>query len=207
MTESDKQRLRILTQEVNERLTEIQEIAGRKKIKEAKFEFPRGYIRTTDKTRELLPIEKNIFDETKLRNICYSLQMADLLRWLAIRTDIGGTLLSQIIKETICIYGHAIDYILDATCRQLNLLAPEKTKQFRKRSSLLVADNVIDKKTKQDIDWIWNIRCREHPDRLEELETATYSRGDANRARKGFQDFCEQAGSSVLLSDFDDIDI
>ncbi|OOG24334.1 hypothetical protein B1C78_08955 [Thioalkalivibrio denitrificans] len=147
-----------------------------------------------------------LLDETKIRNICYSLQMADLLRWLAIRTDLNGMLLSQVVKEYICIHGHAADYLSDATCRELGLVAEGKPKPFKKRSSLLVAGQHIQPETKREIDWIWDIRRREHPDRLDELETNQYGREDAIRARKGFEVFTEQAGHAIIASQFDSLD-
>lgn len=195
--QSDRAKLERLSGSVSELLSEIQAIAGRQNIREARFAFPRGYIRTTKETRLRVALSYGLLDEIKIRNICYSLQMADLLRWLAIRTDLSGMLLSQVVKEYICIHGHAVDYLSDATCRELGLVTEKKPKSFKNRSSLLVAGAHIKPTTKKEIDWIWDVRCREHPDKLDELETNVYSREDANRARKGFEVFSEQAGHAA----------
>jgi hypothetical protein len=205
MKKSDRERVKELSREVSDRMAEIQRIVGRKNVVDARIKFPRGYVRTTGETRNRLPVLQGIFDETKIRNICYSLQMADVLRWLAIRTDLSGMLLSQAVKEYICIYGHAIDYLLDAACRQVGVLARDKEKPFNKRSSLLVADRHIKPSTKKEIDWVWDVRCREHPDRLEELETDTYSREQADRARKAFEHFCEESSLAVVASQFENL--
>ena len=201
--QSDKAKLEQLSASVSQSLAEIQRIAGRQNITEARFTFPRGYIRTTKETRSRVALSYGLLDESKIRNICYSLQMADLLRWIAIRTDLSGMLLSQVVKEYICIHGHAIDYLLEATCRELSLVTEEKPKPFRKRSSLLVAGRHIRPETKKQIDWIWDVRCREHPDKLDESETDVYKRVDADRARKGFEVFSEQAGHAIVTSMFD----
>ena len=197
VNKTNKDKLRRLVLKASENLNQIQKIVGRSNIVDARVKFPRGYFRTTDQTRKLLPVTYGIFDETKIRNICYSLQMADLLRWLAIRTDLDGMLLSQVVKEFICIHGHAIDYILTASSEELGLSVEEKP--FKKRSSALVAARHIEPETKRDIDWIWDIRCREHPDKLDDLETTYYRRSDANRARKIFEDFCEEVGKAVIF--------
>jgi len=187
-------------------LTEIQRIAGRRNIPEAKVQFPRGYIRTTNETRQLLPIPRGLFDETKIRNICYSLQMVDLLRWIAIRTNLDGMLLSQLIKETICIYGHAIDYMQQAACVKLGLTSKKSRTSFRSLSGMLESNSHISATTRVEIDWIWEIRCREHPDRLSDLETTNYQRTDANRARKAFEQFCEEVKNAIIIAEFEDLD-
>ena len=114
--------------------------------------------------------------------------MADLLRWLAVRTDLKDMLLSQVVKEFACIYGHACDWLTMSACRGLGLLKEGKTDPgFKKRSSHLVVNNAIKPKTKENIDWLWDIRCHEHPDKSDELETIRYTRQDANRARNAFE--------------------
>ncbi len=206
MEPDEKAELARLSASVSETMSQIQKLVGRENIEEARFKFPRGYIRTTTETRNRVPVSYGLLDETKIRNICYSLHMADLLRWLAIRTDLSGMLLSQIVKEYICIHGHAIDYLLDESCRELGVVGANQVKPFKKRSSLLVAGRHIRPSTKKEIDWIWDVRCREHPDKLEELETAQYDRNDANRARKGFDGFCQEAGHAIIAGMFDPIE-
>ena len=55
-----------------------------------------SFILTANAYRRTLPF---VHDEHTKTNLSYALMALDLLRWLAVRTDLTGTALEMLIKE------------------------------------------------------------------------------------------------------------
>lgn len=112
--------------------------------------------------------------------------MADVLRWLAIRTDITGPALSMIVKEAICIYGTICDWITKEVTR-----GHGSRRRFTYRTAKLVELGIIDAKLQTEIDWVWEVRCNEHFHEVDGLEHERYTRNHHNRALRAFLALCE----------------
>jgi len=186
MTDLDRE-LEILAETASDALQQIQFFLDRTKNNAGKVRFPRGYLRTAAQQRALLP---NVGTELKRKNASYSLMLADTLRWLAIRTDLSGPPLSILVKEAICIYGAIVDWLLKEVT-----YGKGSRKSFTKRTQKSVDEGVIDENLKDELDWVWEIRCNEHFHDVTESEIDMYGRADHDRARKAFINFCKAINS------------
>lgn len=167
--------------DANEALQAIQNEYGRKNVADARVRFPRGFIRTASAAKNTLP---NLGTEVQRRNASYALMTIDVFRWLVVRTDLSGTALSMIVKEGISILG--------ALCEWLTKEATQghgSRKSYTKRTEKLFDLGIIDSNLKNELDWIWDIRCNEHIHEVTSLEHEMYSRTDYNRALKAFAQF------------------
>lgn len=118
--------------------------------------------------------------------------MADVLRWLAVRTDISGAALSMIVKEAICIYGTICDWLTKEATR-----GNGSRRSFTYRSEKLVELGVIDESLQEEINWLWDVRCNEHFHEVDSLEHEQYSRADHDRALRAFRALCNAIAESV----------
>lgn len=160
-------------------LQEIQDRLGRVNRADGRIRFPRGYLHTAARLRNLLP---SVGSPLQRHNASYGLMMADVLRWLAIRTDLYGPALSMVVKESICIYGVICDWLSKEATR-----GHGSRKRFSYRSNKLVELNIIGRELEVELNWLWEIRCNEHFHEVDELEHERYTRADHNRARKAFR--------------------
>jgi hypothetical protein len=163
-------------------LQQIQTLLDRKKNNAGKVQFPRGYLRSAAQQRRLLP---KIGTTLKRQNASYSLMLADTLRWIAIRTDLSGPSLGMLVKEAICIYGAILDWLLkEVTYRN------GSRRSFAYRTQKCIDLGIIDQDLKDELDWVWGLRCNEHFHEVTESEIDMYGRADHNRARKAFVKLC-----------------
>ena len=72
---------------------------------------------------------------------------------------------------------------------------------FKKRSQRFVTHKIITGSIKKEIDWVWDIRLKEHADRFEELETAVHVPRDGWRARDALDAFCEHVNGHLEFAD------
>lgn len=159
-------------------LQAIQDSLGRSKNVDGRVRFPRGFIRTAAEIRTGLP---ELGPRRLQQNMSYALMMTDVLRWIAVRTDLSGAALSMVVKEGICIFG--------ALCESMTkeaLRGRGSKKGFAIRVSKLVSLQIIDEDLKDELEWMWEIRCREHLYELDALEHDEYGRADYNRALKAY---------------------
>ena len=149
-----------LTAAVQQASTLIQEINdyanGREGLGDlAKVRFPTGFLRTAYYHRQRLNF---VPDFLLRRNLSYAIMTHDVLRWLVQRTTITGQAKDMLIKEAICIVG--------SVCESLTIWPGHKGlgkgKSFADRASRLRELGVIDEGTEVDLNWVWEIRCREH---------------------------------------------
>lgn len=121
----------------------------------ARVRFPTGFLPTALQHRRKLPFVQNALLK---RNISYALMTHDVLRWMIARTTITGQAKDMLVKEAIC--------IIASVCESITIW-PGKTglgkgKSFSDRASRLRTLNVINEATETDLNWVWEIRCREH---------------------------------------------
>jgi len=174
----NEERLSSLVENANRSLQAIQDELGRDNDIRGRMRFPRGFIRSV---ATLLPSIPNIGTEVQRRNVCYALLMTDVLRWLAIRTDITSTALSMIVKEGICIMGAVCEWMTKEATRGY-----ASRRSYKDRTKELVNHGIIDQQLKTELDWVWDVRCREHFHEVKDLEHEMYNRSHYNRALRVF---------------------
>ncbi len=103
---------------------------------------------------------------------------------MVVRTDLSGTALSMVAKEGITIFGALCEWITKEAIR-----GHGAGRRFNVRTAKLVEMTVISVKLKEELDWIWEVRCNTHLEAIDGLEHDMYSRQDYNRALKAYQDF------------------
>ena len=165
----------------SEALQAIQNEYGKKNVVETRVRFPRGFIRTATEVRRTLP---DLGKKVQRKNVSYALMKNDVFRWLAIRTDLSGTALSMVLKEGISSLGGICEWLTKEATR-----GHGSRKPYAKRTEKLVDLIVIDSDLKDELDWIWEIRCNEHLHEVTSLEHTMYSRADYNRALKAYSKF------------------
>ena len=162
----------------NQCLAEIQEAYGRQNKVSARIKFPRGFIRPASNLRRSLP---NLGNEIQRRNASYALITLDVLSWIAIRTDLDGAALSMVVKEAISNIGELCEWMTKEATRGTG-----SRRSYVIRTQRLVDEMMISDELKQELDWIWEIRCNEHLHEVTELEHTLYARADYNRARSAY---------------------
>lgn len=159
-------------------LQRIQDIiANRNHVEEARIRFPRGYLRTTSPTYFDLP---EIGDNTKRRNFAYRLLMAELCRWLLSRTDIYGQVCSLVVSEYICILAFGAEFFV----KECTFGKVGRTRKFTSHTEWLYGQGYLTKSLKRDVDWLWEVRTKEHLDASSDLDHDTYCVVDYNRAHR-----------------------
>lgn len=164
--------------QADEALQTIQDQLGRKNDPAGRVRFPRGFIRTAGKLRATLPA---FGTEVQRRNVTYTLMMTDVLRWLAVRTDLSGAALSMVVKEGISLLGAVCEWMTKEGTRGYASRRP-----YTQRTEKLVELGVISRTLKEELDWVWDVRCNAHVHEVTDLEHEKYSRADYNRALKAY---------------------
>lgn len=182
---STKGELSEAVRKAGELLQNIQDYLGDRKSEEGRVRFPRGFIKSADDYRSKLPrrVESPLRD-----NIAYALMMTDVLRWLAIRTDITATALDMIIKQGIAI----IASVAEALSIQKGRVGLGKSKSFCDRMNHYNETDVINDNLRRDLIWLWNKRQGVHLYDLVHSEYhAGYTREEYNRARRALFKFID----------------
>ncbi len=121
----------------------------------AKLRFPTGFLRTAGFHRDRLQFIANV---NLRRNLSYACMTHDVFRWLIVRTNLSGQARDMVIKEAICLTG--------SVCETLTIWPGErglgKRKSFADRAARLRELGVITAQVETDLNWVWDIRCREH---------------------------------------------
>jgi hypothetical protein len=171
--------------QVNELVTEasaalqgLQNEFGRNNVPAARVTFPRGFLRTAAQCRHTLP---DLGTEVQRRNASYALMTLDVFRWLVVRTDLWGPALSMIVKEGVSIYGALCEWLTKEATR-----GHASNRPYKQRTQKLVDLGQIDAPLKEELDWVWDIRCNEHLHEVTGLEHEMYSREDYNRALRAY---------------------
>lgn len=137
----------------------------------AKINFPQGVLRRAEEKRTLLSF---ISSDVLKRNLSYHLMLADFYNWFLNRFDISLTGQEILIKESICLYGNITAALLKDVV--------SKNKNVKECIDALFEQEIIDENLKEELEWLWDIRNKEHIEGLEEWEFKKYSVEDFNRA-------------------------
>lgn len=174
--ENDDQ-LEQAARDAGELLQAIQDYLGDKKNDKGKVRFPRGFIGGAAAYRSRLP---SLETRRVSQNVSYAFITLDVFRWIANRTDLTSQAMEMIVKEAICLMGSIVETI---TIRR-GVQGLGKSKSYVDRTERLVEIGVIAAELKVDLDWIWEIRCREHLAGVPFAEWNHYTRDHHNRARR-----------------------
>ena len=175
-----------LAQHAGDHMQEIQTSLGdRTYVQEARVRFPRGYVRTAGGIYNSLP---DIGDNTKRRNFAYQLMRADVVRWLLTRTDVFGQVQSVLVAEYICILAYGVEFF----AKTLNYRKVAKDRPMKRHTQNLVDDRTIGPELKVELDWMWDVRTREHLDATTDLRHCTHDHVDFNRATGAWTAFMER---------------
>lgn len=163
--------------EVGRRIQQISDYANENPASEslARIRFPAGFLRTATFHREQL----RFVSDVKLRkNLSYACMTHDVLRWLIVRTDLSGQARDMVIKEAICLTG--------SVCEALTIWPGEqglgKSKSFANRAARLRELGVISEAVEADLNWVWDIRRREHIADVEIQEWNHYTTAQWHRS-------------------------
>ena len=132
------------------------------KCEEARVRFPRGFIRPAGVQRQRLPFIKN---KSLKDNLAYTLILSDVVLWVKLRTDLWGTPNHMMTK----LYAFLIGTLCESISKEY--LSGKCGQNFKRRNDFLLKNDIIDQQTKDDLDWLWDLRNRMH---LFQLETREY---------------------------------
>jgi len=167
--------LTTLAAEASERIADIQRLCGRTEAEEAKISFPRGFIITAGKRRMRLAFVRR---NSVRNNIAYTLILYDVYLWVLKRTDLAGTARDMLVKACLATLGAVVEALLnDWYAGRMG-----KRQKFTSRTKRLVHDGIIDAGLQGELDWLWDMRCRQHLYELSSSEFEFYSIADQRRA-------------------------
>ena len=174
---NDDDELIQVVQDVSSGLQEIQDYVGTRPEAMAKVRFPRGYIRTARHHR----IDLWFLDEADRRNISYSRQSIDILRWIANRTDLDGPAKKLLNRIAIVMQGSIAEVLaLKGTAGTIG-----RTVKFRTRLRRMHEDfGIIDQALRRDLGWLWEQRNSIHLDRVTGPHIELFDVRDVNRANR-----------------------
>jgi len=135
-----------------------------------KIKFPQGVLRKAADIRVWLSF---LNDDVLKRNLAYHLMLADFYSWFLNRFGISLTGQEMLIKDAICLYGNICAAVVKAVAEK-NRVKPCIRHLFE--------NGVISEKLKEDLEWLWNTRNKEHIENLKEWEYKKYTMDDYNRA-------------------------
>jgi hypothetical protein len=145
------------------------------KLEKVEIDFPKGIIRTANYFRSRLTF---ISDEVLKTNIAYHLMLSDVYRWILNRFKLDLIAKEMLIKEGISLFGNILEAVLLHTAK---LLKPDEEKiGFSRACTILVEKGIISKEMKEDLEWVWSMRCKEHLASLPEREYGKYKLEDYN---------------------------
>jgi len=128
---------------------------------DAKVRFPRGFIRPASTQRLRLSF---VQDQSLKDNLAYTLILSDVVLWIKLRTDLWGTPKHMVTK----LYAFLIGTLCESMTKEY--LAGACGKNFKRRNEYLLEYQIIDQRTKDNLDWLWDLRNRMHLFQLEARE-------------------------------------
>ncbi len=160
--------------QAGEALQEIQSRLGRRDHASAKVRFPRGFLHPASRWRQRLSF---IRQETVKNNVAYTLMLHDANLWLLRRTDLAGLARDMVVKACLAALGSIAEAILvDHYAGKMGM-----RQRFVSRTDRLFSENVISLELKKELDWLWEMRCRQHLFELTDAEFEFYGIEDHKR--------------------------
>ena len=171
----DDSELEDVVGEVSAGLQDIQNYLGDRNANEAKVRFPRGYIRTAAHHRQGLGFLE--YEDSK--NISYSLQSYDILRWISNRTDLTGPAKNLLCRMAIVILGSVAEGLaVKGTRGKIKKEVRVKERLRRMHEDL----RMINKALRDDLAWLWDQRNSIHLDRITDPHIDLFNERHVNRA-------------------------
>lgn len=161
--------------EANALLQAITDYVGRVPRDDAKLRFPRGYIRTAHRCRQLLRFVRKPVLRT---NLGYQLMLADVYHWVLRHTDISGTARDMLVKAVLVHAGG----IAEALLIDYYDGVMGKRQRFTARTQRLVDEGIVEAALQAELDWLWDMRCRQHLFELDQTEFYHYEPDHPERA-------------------------
>lgn len=171
----DLQQLDDLRAAASESSADIQRLAKRHTLDEARIRFPRGYLREIGVWRTRLGFVRS---SVVMNNVAYTLMMHDAQGWLLKRTDLGGTARDMIVKAAIASLAAVAEALLsDATTPPLGKRQKISSRIMVLKKAMRLPDSLA-----EDLEWLWEVRNRQHLYELGSSEFTFYSPDDQPRA-------------------------
>jgi hypothetical protein len=109
--------------------------------------------------------------------------LLDVHLWLLGRTDLAGTARDMVVKATLATTGSIAEAILvDHFAGVIG-----KRQSFKTRTKRLVEDGIIPDDLRVELDWLWDMRCRQHLFELDDSEFDFYALDDHRRALRALR--------------------
>lgn len=145
-----------------------------------KIKFPRGVVRTAESFRKKIPTVKN---PTIKSNMAYAMMVTDVIRWILNRTDLDYTPKDMLIKEGIGIWG-ALSETLTKDFLQNQI---SKRRSYQYRNLKLKELGYFDGELENDLNWLWDVRNKNHIFLVDHSEHCYYKVTDYNKAINTFR--------------------
>jgi hypothetical protein len=152
--------LREAVNEASRLLQDIQDYAGRSKRDDAKVRFPRGFLRTANECRKLLP---GYMEHDRASNCAYAFMYLDILWWLTNRTDIAATAKEMVLKSAIITLGT----VTEAVLRIRDEPGFGKNTDFNDRLEAAYTRDLINEDDKRVLSKLWKDRNNVHQKNLD----------------------------------------
>lgn len=167
--------VRAVVAEVNWALQRLQSMIGREDSDVARIAFPRGYLREIGRWRVALTFVRG----GQVRDsVADTLMMHDVQAWILKRTDLAGHARDMLVKATLGALGSIAEALLiDATSPPMG-----QRQRFTSRVKRLREEGVLHEDVAVDLEWLWEIRNRQHLHALEAREFDVYTSQDHPRA-------------------------
>ena len=167
--------LEVISAEVSAKLQEINDYLGERNHPKGTIRFPRRYLRKCVSHRRRYRFIK---DHVLTSNIAYTILQSDVFRWLLNRTDITGQAKEMLIKKNISCIGAIIESVTKAYLKGNT----GGGQNYKLRTQTLVTQEIITAESKFELDWVWDVRNKEHLMLLNQREWNLYEMSDLNRA-------------------------
>jgi hypothetical protein len=158
----------------------VSDYTGRQSRDDARLRFPRGFLRTAVQWRDTLSF---IRKPTLRTNLSYQLMLGDVYLWLLTKTDLSGTARDMLVKAVMVHAGGMAEAMLvDFFDGKMG-----KRQRFTSRTKQLVADGLITPHLQAELNWLWDMRCRQHLFELDQTEFYAYDANHLTRAETAIE--------------------
>lgn len=177
--------IRKLVENISTDLQFLEKLLQDNNVQKVNIRFPRKVIRTAEYFRARLVF---VNDDILRTNIAYHLMLSDVYRWILNRFDIALTAKELLIKEGISLMGNIIDAVITHIARNF-MSNPKDRIGFKKACTILVENEIITTELKENLMWVWGMRCKEHLPNLRKAEYKKYELEHYNKTIKIWREF------------------
>ena len=173
-------------------LQAIQDYLGRRESTIGKVQFPRGFIRKASDQRMRL---RRVRNKTLRKNLSYSLMLWDVYDWVLRRTGLAAIAREMVLKAGIALGGGIAEALLVDYYRGVI----GKKQPYKTRTQRLCADGIITDQLRDDLNWLWDVRCKIHLHDIPDSEYSKYRAEDYGRATKAVNALIRCLGTATPL--------